>query len=494
LTSSLMGSNSVLTLSGSNTFTGRVEINNGIVIANTIKNFGTDSSLGRGTSNSAITIGQTAGSGTLRYIGSGDTANRIFQIGVNSGTPGVGDTGGATIENAGSGALVLNAPIFNNQTGATNGAGADRTLTLRGTNTNANTISGIIRDNIVSNTATGTARIGLIKTDTGKWILGGTNTYTGSTVISNGTLQIGNGTDAGSIATTVAITNNGALVFNVGAGVRALAAPISGTGSLAQDSAGGSLTLSGTNTYTGSTTVSTGTLTLATNGSMLFVIGGSGTNNGISGTGTTVMNGKFAFDLTSASTNTNATWTVVANTLTNSYGTNFIVTGFSGAGGNWTNTTNGVNYVFAQSTGVLSVQSTGSVTPYNAWVSYWQGIDSSFTNTAGTNNPDGDPFNNNMEFAFDGNPTIGSPALLTATNVGTDAVFNYVALTNTNAATYQVQNTTNLASGPWTNSTVTISNSTNQSGISQPNNYVRKEFVVPGTGSSFYRVQATIAP
>jgi hypothetical protein len=67
-------------------------------------------------------------------------------------------------------------------------------------------------------------------------------------------------------------------------------------------------------------------------------------------------------------------------------------------------------------------------------------------------------------------------------------------MTNTNAVTYAVQFTTNLATGPWTDATVTISNSANQGGISQPNNYVRKEFVVPATAAEFYRIRATIAP
>jgi hypothetical protein len=222
-----------------------------------------------------------------------------------------------------------------------------------------------------------------------------------------------------------------------------------------------------------------------------FIIGGSGTNNIVSGIGTVALNGRFSFDLAGASTNTNSTWTIVSNSLTTTYGTNFLVTGFSGSGGNWTNTTNGVNYVFAQSNGVLSVQSTGGVTPYNAWVAYWTNAVPTFTNTAGTDNPDGDPFDNNEEFAFDGNPTIGTGALLTVTRVGTNAVFNYVAQTNTNAVTYQVQNTTNLTNG-WSNSVVTISNSTNTSGISQTNIYQRKEFIVPATNNNFYRVQATI--
>jgi autotransporter-associated beta strand protein len=254
----------------------------------------------------------------------------------------------------------------------------------------------------------------------------------------------------------------------------------------------GTLTLGGANAYTGNTTVSAGALVLATNGSLRFVIGGSATNNRLLGSGTTLLDGQFAFDLTGAATNTNATWTIVAGTLTNSYGTNFIVTGFNGSGGLWTNTTNGVNYVFAQSNSVLSVQPASGVTPYNAWVAFWQTNSAGFTNTAGTDNPDGDPFDNNEEFAFDGNPTVGSPALLTATMVGTNAFFNYVALANTNAVTYAVQSTTNLAAGPWTNSAVTISNSLNQSNISQTNSYLRKEFTVPAAGQEFFRVQAVV--
>jgi fibronectin-binding autotransporter adhesin len=263
-------------------------------------------------------------------------------------------------------------------------------------------------------------------------------------------------------------------------------------GGITKDGAG-TLVLKSANVHNGNTTVAAGTLDLQTNGSLRFQIGGSGTNNQLNGAGTASLDGQFVFNLASASTDTNSTWTIVSNSLTTTYGPNFLVTGFSGAGGNWTNTTNGVNYVFAQSNGVLSVQSTGGVTPYNAWVTYWTNAVPTFTNTAGTDNPDGDPFDNNEEFAFDGNPTVGSPALLTAVKVGPNAVFNYVALTNTNAVTYAVQFTTNLTSA-WTPASVTISNSLNQSNISQTNSYLRKEFTVPATAAEFYRVQATILP
>ena len=100
-----------------------------------------------------------------------------------------------------------------------------------------------------------------------------------------------------------------------------------------------------------------------------------------------------------------------------------------------------------------------------------------------------------MEFAFDGNPAVGSPALLTAVKACTNAIFNYAARKNPpGGATYQVKTTTNLATGPWTNSPVTVSNSANQAGLNIPADYERKEFVVPATGTDFYRVEATIEP
>jgi len=511
-----------LTLVAANTFSGGTTNSAGILILSnslalqnsaldTSNSITGDTTNGIRATTTALTLGGLAGNKNLADVftttsgGYGSVTALTLNPGANANHDysGVIANGAMTLTKNGAGTQVLSGT--NTYTGGTTisagtlqiGNGAD-------SGSIASTAAVTNNGALVYNVGAGVRTLGAVisgggsltqNSAGGSLTLTASNTYIGPTIISAGILQIGGGTDSGSIASTSAVTNNGALVYNVGAGVRTIAAPISGTGSLTQNSAGGSLTLSGTNTYSGNTTVNaSSTLALATNGSLRFVIGGSGTNNAVTGTGTTTMSGQFAFDLTGASTSTNSSWIIVANTLGNSYGTNFIVTGFSGAGGNWTNTTNGVNYVFAQSNSVLSVQSTGGVTPYNAWVGYWQGIDSTFTNTAGTDNPDGDPFDNNEEFAFDGNPTIGTGALLTATQVGTNAVFNYVAQTNTNAVTYLVQNTTNLSTGPWTNASVTISNSTNQGGISQTNIYERKEFVVPGTSNQFFRVQATIAP
>ena len=59
------------------------------------------------------------------------------------------------------------------------------------------------------------------------------------------------------------------------------------------------LTLAGVNTYTGNTLVSGGTLALADNAQLKFVLGAaSGSNNKLTGTGTVVINGDFNIDTT----------------------------------------------------------------------------------------------------------------------------------------------------------------------------------------------------
>lgn len=67
-----------------------------------------------------------------------------------------------------------------------------RTLTLTGSNTGANTIVGDLQNS----TAAGTGVLSLTKAGTGAWKLSGNNTYTGATVVTNGTLAITGATQA----------------------------------------------------------------------------------------------------------------------------------------------------------------------------------------------------------------------------------------------------------------------------------------------------------
>lgn len=120
--------------------------------------------------------------------------------------------------------------------------------------TNGNTVvlSGIISSPGTQN---------LVKIGAGTLTFTGANTYTVGTTISGGTLQIGNGGTTGSISASSAITNNATLAFNrsdtVTQGTHFSTAAITGTGALAQNGTG-TLVLNAANTYSGGTTVSGG--------------------------------------------------------------------------------------------------------------------------------------------------------------------------------------------------------------------------------------------
>lgn len=128
----------------------------------------------------------------------------------------------------------------------------------------------------------------LVKTGTGMLTLSGTNTYAGGTTISAGTLQIGDGGTTGSVLGN--ITNNAALIFNRSDAVT-FGNAIGGSGLVSKQGTG-TLTLSGTNTYTGGTTVNAGVLVV--NGSIassvLTAVSSGATLSGIGTAGNTVIN------------------------------------------------------------------------------------------------------------------------------------------------------------------------------------------------------------
>ncbi|WP_282058890.1 autotransporter-associated beta strand repeat-containing protein, partial [Lentibacter algarum] len=148
-------------------------------------------------------------------------------------------------------------------------------LTVTGTNTytGGTTVSGgslrgavgSLQGNIVNNSAVEFAQGtdatyadvvsgsgSLTKTGAGVLTVTGTNTYTGGTTVSGGSLRGAVGSLQGNIV------NNSAVEFAQGTDAT-YADVVSGSGSLTKTGAG-VLTVTGTNTYTGGTTVSGGSL------------------------------------------------------------------------------------------------------------------------------------------------------------------------------------------------------------------------------------------
>ncbi len=228
-------------VSGNNTYSGSTTLAGGLVQMssfNSVVGGTASSSFGAPTTvpNGLIFFGINASDGNLRYVGTGETTDRTIQIGV--GTTSVG-TGGASIEqNGSSGALVFSAPAFNTPQIGVN-ATAVRVLTLKGSNTQANTISGVIADNLSG--GNGTAVVALTKDGTGTWILGGNNTYTGPTNVILGTLGLG-GSQASGISlaagttlqldVTKPVTSSSTLTFSGNNTVKIVGTPLSGNTTL----------------------------------------------------------------------------------------------------------------------------------------------------------------------------------------------------------------------------------------------------------------------
>lgn len=245
-----------------------LQINRGTVVVADDANVG----------DNAIQLGNDAGDGTLEYDGTGGTIDNQFRIGDNNNTAGT-RTGDGTISNTGTGTLTLSSGTFNQ---ARSAAATDRTVTFDGTSNII--VSGNIQDN------SGAAEIAVTKSGSNTVILSGNNTYTGATTISSGTLQVGDGGLTGSLNTGSTITTNGTLAFNrsddIAQGTDFSAAAITGTGGVSQIGTG-TLTLNADNAYTGTTTVSNGTLLIdgstAAGGAVTAnggTLGGNGTING----------------------------------------------------------------------------------------------------------------------------------------------------------------------------------------------------------------------
>jgi len=244
--------------------------------------------------NSANLISGFALIGTdLSGIGTAGSGNAVLVTNVatwtNSGNITVGDSGSGTLTIASSGSVTANALFLANASNATGvlnigtfgGNDAAGTLNLNGASKSITFGSGYGAINFnQNNSTTFSANISgagvLNQLGMGTTILTGYNGYTKGTLITNGTLQVGNGGTNGTLGYG-AVTNIATLTFNR-SDYTVVANDISGTGAVTQIGAG-TLAIVGNNSYTGVTTVSAGALSV-----------GNGDTAGNLGSGDVVIN------------------------------------------------------------------------------------------------------------------------------------------------------------------------------------------------------------
>ncbi len=273
-----------LTLTGANTYSGGTLVSGGTLSVDT------DGELG------LTTGGITLRGGELLTTADGFTTVRTVDVSP-TGTPNtLAATTGTTATYSGlisdTGALVIGDATHTGTvvfTGNNNTYGGGTTITSGTLQLGDGVTNGSITGNVTDNgtfalNPNGSVTFGgtiigagnMVTLGTGTVILTANNSYTGTTTINGGTLQIGAGGTSGSIVGNV--TDNGILAFNR-TDVVTLPGNTSGTGSLSQIGSG-TLILTGANTYNGGTTITGGTLQIG-GGGATGSIGGDVTNNGV---------------------------------------------------------------------------------------------------------------------------------------------------------------------------------------------------------------------
>ncbi|EBZ6680243.1 autotransporter outer membrane beta-barrel domain-containing protein [Salmonella enterica subsp. enterica serovar Kedougou] len=334
----------VLTLSGANSYSGGTLISDGTLVASNVEALGS----GDVTDNATLELNtggtfDNAISGSGKVEKSGDDA--LTLSGANTYTGGTlisdGTLVASNVEALGTGDVTDNAVLELNTGGdfdnAISGSGqveksGDKMLTLSGSNTytGGTTIndgmlvatsvealgSGDVTNDAVlalntggdfANNIGGTGSV--VKSGDETLTLSGSNTYTGGTLISSGTLVANDVNALG----TGDVTDNATLMLNTGGD---FINNIGGTGRV-EKSGDDTLTLSGTNSYTGGTTISGGTLVatnvealgtgdVTNNATLELNTGGDFTNN-ISGSGQVVKSGDETLTLSGANSYTGGT-------------------------------------------------------------------------------------------------------------------------------------------------------------------------------------------
>ncbi len=352
----------------------------------------------------------------------------------------------------------------------------------------------------------------LTKTGAGKLVLSGTNSYTGATTVSAGTLQLGAGGTTGSLSPTGTIANDANLIINrsntVEQGVDFSSAAITGAAGTLTQAGTGTTILTASNNFGGGITISAGSLqygnggaggassgssTIVNNGNLTINRSGNATQ-GISfgadpitgsgsftqaGTGTTTLNAVNAYTGNTTVSDgvlkiTNPFLADSADVIIGATGQlnlefdesggqvadtidQLTINGEGKAIGTWGRTGSGaanIDDVHFAGFGVLNVTGAPSASPYTTWANGfglqnpWLGVNPAL-NGEPTADPDNDGLVNQQEFAFGLIPISGSSVNPILVQLNkTSGTFTYQRRSGT-GLNYTVLKSTTLAAGSW---------------------------------------------
>ena len=322
------------TLTNSGTFTNSSMAT--LTNSNALTNSGIFNNSGAFTNSGTLTVssgGIFNQNNTATYSGAGsiilggtlnNTSNNAFDITT------LGFTGGTFNSNGTGSVSITTATVAGGQTGTIQGSGPIGLATAD--------VDGTLN---ISAVISGTGS--LTKTGAGTLTLSGANTYSGGTFINAGTLTVGSDANlgnasggltftGGTLQVTGGFTTGRSVTLNAGGGTLdtngndlTISGVMIGAGSLTKTGAG-TLVLTGANTYSGGTTVSTGTLQgdtsslqgdITNDSQVIFDQAAAGTYAGdMCGTGTLIKTGAGTVTLTGSSCLGGGV-TIVAGTLAN---------------------------------------------------------------------------------------------------------------------------------------------------------------------------------
>lgn len=348
------GSNGVMNLGGSAVFNVNGTADNGIWVGENgtaTLNVSGNAAINFAATNNGIQLGRNAASiGTVNLNGGTVTLPRIYK-GAGAGT--LNFNGGVLAANAASATFLTgltNAYVHSGGGTVNNGGNAitigQALLAPAGNGLSASGLSvagtGFIGTPVVQITGDGTGASAVANVNS-------SGVLTGITITNPGTGYI----------TPPAFTLLGGGIGSVG-GVEGSASLVPNTSGGMTFSGAGVTTLTAVNTYTGNSTVSTGTtLALADNAVLRFVPGANGTTNKVTGAGNAFFYGDFNIELGGAAIASGNSWTLVDVTSRTFDPLLFNIPGFTQASDVWTKVDGNNTWTFTEATGVLKLQVTG---------------------------------------------------------------------------------------------------------------------------------------